>query len=74
MPTDEEYLRFRQAVIKKLKTLEGLIDDSFDKINENYEATSMLVDEAVDQATRSQRAVRRLKKELDEHEHEEDMI
>ena len=66
-----EYLRFRKAVIKKLKFLEGLIDDAFQKISDNYEASSTVVDEALDHAVRAERAVRRLRKEFDEHEHEE---
>ena len=61
---------FEKYVAKKLKFLEGLIDDAFIKINDNYEATSSLVDDAVDQATRAQRAVRRLKKDFDDHDHE----
>jgi hypothetical protein len=68
--TQEEFLKFRRAVVKKLKFLEGLIDDSFQKINDNDDRTTQVVDEAVDQATRAMRAVRRLKKEYDEHEHE----
>lgn len=66
--TDEEFLRFKKAVIKKLKFLEGLIDDAFDKINENDDRLTQLTDEAVERAARAERAVRRLKKEFDELE------
>lgn len=69
--TQEEFLRFRKAVVKKLKFLEGLIDDAFQKINDNDNRYTELTDEAVDKADRAQRAVRRLKKEFDDHEHEE---
>lgn len=69
--TDEEFLRFKKAVIKKLKFLEGLIDDAFDQMNKNDERFTMLTDEAIDRAQRAERAVRRLKKEFDDHEHED---
>lgn len=64
--TDEE---FRIWVQKKLKNLEGLIDDAFQKINDFDENTRTLADEAVDHASRAQRAVRRLKKTFEDHDH-----
>lgn len=70
MPTDEEYLAFRKAVIKRLKFLESLIDDAFKLINENDDKDSQLVDEAIERSQRAERAVRRLRKDFDEHEHE----
>ena len=62
----EEYLKFRKAVIKKLNFLEGLIDDAFEKINEIDNRATELTDEAIDRASRAERAVRRLKKEIEE--------
>jgi hypothetical protein len=64
--TREEYDRFRKAVIKKLKFLEGLCDDAFEKIAEIDGRLTENVDEAIDHANRAERAVRRLKKEWDE--------
>lgn len=69
--TSEENAKFRAWAIKKSKFLEGLIDDLSDKINNQYEATSTLVDEAVDRAERAQRALRRHEKDNDHHEHDE---
>lgn len=66
--TREEYDRFRKAVIKKLKFLEGLIDDAFQAISDQKAETAALTDEALDRASRAERAVRRLKKEVDELE------
>lgn len=71
MPTDEEYDRFRRAVIKKLKFLEGQIDSAFEAINGNEDTMIANTDEALDKANRALRAVRRLKKDFDEHDHEE---
>jgi hypothetical protein len=70
--TVEDFLKFRKAVIRKLKYLEGLIDDAFVKINENDDRLTQNVDEAIDQARRAGRAVRRVKRTLDEHDHEEE--
>lgn len=70
--TREEFLAFKKAVIKRLKYLDGLISDAFQKISDVDDKDSQLVDEAVDRAARAERAVRRLKKEFDEHDHEED--
>jgi len=64
--TDEA---FRIWVQKKLKRLEGLIDDAHQAINDFDENTRTLSDEARDHAARAQRAVRRLKKEFDSHSH-----
>lgn len=66
--TREEFERFKRAVIKKLKLLEGLIDDFYDKVNELDNRTTELTDEAIDRAARAERAVRRLKKQVDELE------
>lgn len=70
--TREEYDRFRRAVTKKLKFLEGLVDDAFQAISDHKSATAELTDEALDRAQRAERAVRRLKKEFEDHEHEEE--
>lgn len=67
MPTDEEFLLFRRAVIKKLKFLEGLIDDSFQKISDLDNRLTENVDEAIDRAARAERAVRRVKKAFEAH-------
>jgi CHASE1-domain containing sensor protein len=63
--TREEFRRFKLAVIKKLKFLEGLLDDAFEKINEVENNTVEKTDEALDRASRAERAVRRLKKEFE---------
>lgn len=65
MPTDEEYQRFRKAVIKKLKFLEGLVDDQWQRISDAEANMIEKTDEAIDRAARAERAVRRLKKELE---------
>lgn len=65
---EEDYPKFRKAVIKRLKFLEGLIGDAFEKISEVESHTAELTDEAIDHAQRAQRAVRRLQKELEEEE------
>jgi len=62
----EEWDDFRRKVIRKLKFLEGLIDDAFLKLGEVDDRLTQNVDEAIDKADRAQRAVRRLKKEFDE--------
>lgn len=67
--TREEYDKFRRAVIKKLKYLDGLVSDAFQKINDVESTENELIDEAVDRASRAERAVRRLKKEFEDHEH-----
>jgi hypothetical protein len=64
--TREEYDKFRRAVIKKLKFLEGLISDAFQSISDLESKENELVDEAIARAARAERAVRRLKKEFDE--------
>jgi hypothetical protein len=69
--TDDEFLKFKRAVILKLKFLEGLIDDLAKKIADDDDRLTQNVDEAIDRSNRAQRAVRRLQKEFDEHEHEE---
>lgn len=63
--------QWRRWVMKKLKFLEGLIDDQWQKINDIDESNTIVVDEATDRAARAQRAVRRLKKVFEDHEHEE---
>lgn len=65
--TDEA---FRRWVQKRLKALEELIDGQYEQIGTYQSATTEVSDEANDRAARAQRAVRRLKKEFDEHEHE----
>ena len=70
--TEEEFLRFKKAVIKRLKYLDGLISDAFQKISDVEDKENAIVDEAVERASRAERAVRRLKKEFDDHDHEED--
>jgi len=55
-------------IAKKLKYIEALIDDAFDKINEVDNRLTQNIDEAIDRASRAQRAVNRLRKELLEEE------
>lgn len=62
----QEYPKFRKAVIKKFKFLEGLVDDAFDEIHRVEDAAVANTEEALDHAKRAERAVRRLKKELEE--------
>jgi len=69
--TREEFVAFKKAVIKKLKFLEGLIDDAFQAINDCKASTTELTDEALEHSARAERAVRRLKKAFDDHEHED---
>lgn len=64
----EEYEKFRRAVVKKLKFLEGLIDDAFKQMTEVDDRVTGLTDEAIDRSSRAERAVRRLKKQVDELE------
>lgn len=68
--TQEEFQRFRKAVIKKLKKIDGLISDAFQKIDDVEAHGVEMQDEAVDRAQRAERAVRRLKKAFDDHDHE----
>jgi hypothetical protein len=63
--TREEFLKFRKAVIKRLVKLEGLISDAFVEIAAGDDNARELIEEAVDRAARAERAVRRLKKEVD---------
>jgi hypothetical protein len=63
--TVEEFQKFRRAVIKKLKRQDDLISDAFAKIAEVEAHGLEMQDEAVDRAARAERAVRRLKKEVD---------
>ena len=72
MPTDEEYAKFRRAVIKKLRVIDDTIGDIWQKISDNDDRHTQLEDEIVDRAARAERAVRRLRKEFDDHEHEEE--
>lgn len=67
--TQEEFLKFKKAVIKRLKYLDGLISDAFQKISDVENKENELVDEAIDRASRAERAVRRMKKEFDDHDH-----
>lgn len=66
--TREEFDRFRRAVIKKLKAQDTLISDAFLAVANLQEKEDGLVDEALDRATRAQRAVRRLEKRVEELE------
>jgi prefoldin subunit 5 len=68
----EEYQKFRTAVIKKLKKLDGLISDLFQSISDLDNNESQLIDEALERAQRAERAVRRLKRDFDDHEHEDE--
>lgn len=72
MPTDEEYAKFRKAVIKKLNFLESQIGDIWEKLATNDSEYRELTDEAIDRAARAERAVRRVKKAFDGHEHEDE--
>jgi predicted transcriptional regulator len=72
MPTDEEYDKFRRAVIKKLKFLESQIGDIWEKLGTNDSEYRELTDEAIDRAARAERAVRRVKKAFEDHDHEEE--
>lgn len=66
--TREEFDRFKRAVIKKLKAQEELISDAFKAVADLQDKEDDLVDEALDRATRAQRAVRRLEKRVGEIE------
>lgn len=61
---------FRRWALKKIKLLEGLIDDLYQKDSDWRDAQQQIVDEALDKAARAQRAVRRVKNEFDGHTHE----
>ncbi len=65
--TQDEFLRFKRAVIKKFRKLDDLIGDAFVKASTVEEKEDGLVDEALDRATRAQRAVRRVEKALKQH-------
>jgi hypothetical protein len=64
--SQEEFLRFKRAVIKKLRTQDGLISDAFSSIAALESKEDENVDEALDRAMRAQRAVRRLEKRLND--------
>jgi len=66
--TDEELLKFKRAVIKKFQKIDALLGDAFEAIGRLEEKEDGLVDEALERATRAQRAVRRLEKRVDELE------
>lgn len=66
--TDEEFLKFKRAVIKKFQKIDDLLGDAFEAIGKLEEKEDGLVDEALDRATRAQRAVRRLEKRVGEIE------
>jgi ABC-type transporter Mla subunit MlaD len=66
--TQEEFQKFRRAVIKKLAQHDALISDAFQAIAELGEKEDNLVDEALERATRAQRAVRRLERRMKELE------
>jgi hypothetical protein len=68
--TQEEFLKFRKAVIRRLRTLEGLVSDAFQAISDGDDNARETSEEALNHSQRAERAVRRLKKEYDEHEHE----
>jgi hypothetical protein len=62
--SQEEFLRFKRAVIKKLKAQDNLIADAFSAIAALESKEDEVVDEALDRAMRAQRAVRRLEKRM----------
>jgi len=64
--TQEDFLKFRTAVIKKLKKQDALISDAFQAIGDGDDNARELAEEAVDRASRAQRAVRRLQKSLED--------
>lgn len=66
--TDEEFLKFKRVVIKHIKRLDGLVSDCFTQLSEIEAKEDELVDEAIDRATRAQRAIRRLEKRMGELE------
>lgn len=68
--TDEDFLRFKKAVAKRLKALDQGVSDIFLQIGILDDGVNQVADEAVEKANRAQRAVRRLKREFDEHEHD----
>lgn len=63
--TEEEFLRFRTAVVKKLRKMDALISDAFQAIADGDDNARELAEEASNHAQRAERAVRRLKKEFD---------
>jgi hypothetical protein len=62
--SQEEFARFKRAVIKKLKLHDDLIADAFSAIAALENKEDENVDEALDRAARAQRAVRRLEKRM----------
>jgi hypothetical protein len=82
--SNEQLEKWLRTVAKRLRKLERAIgevppgvilsewiSEAFQKISDVEERENGLVDEAIDKAERAQRATRRLKKEFDNHEHEE---
>ena len=74
--TQEEFLKFRKAVIKKLKFLDEQVSLCFVQVSDVQANDVENNDEAIDRAGRAERSVRRLKKEVDalrkeydDHEH-----
>jgi len=64
--SQEEFTRFKRAVIKKLKAQDALIGDAFSAIAALESKEDEVVDEALDRAMRAQRAVRRLEKRMND--------
>ncbi len=69
--TREEFQQFRKAVIKRLKALDVLVSDAFQAIADGDDNARETSNEALDHSQRAERAVRRLKKEFEDHEHED---
>lgn len=64
--SQEEFTRFKRAVIKKLKAQDALISDAFVALAALENKEDENVDEALDRAMRAQRAVRRLEKRMND--------
>ena len=62
--TKAELERFKVAVVKALKRNASLISDAFVKIGDVEDHENQLVDEALERATRAQRAVRRIERRM----------
>ena len=69
--TQEEFQKFRKAVIRRLKAIDALVSDAFQAIADGDDLARETSESALDHANRAERAVRRLKKEFEGHEHEE---
>jgi len=67
--TEDEFRIWTQ---KRLKNLEGLIDDLFEKLDATDDRYRELTDEAIEHSARAQRAVNRIKKALEAHEEDHD--